>query len=58
MRCVACNRILTDREATRKSALTGEYLDLCDADYLPIAEDVPVIESDYEDEGEVTEEEE
>lgn len=30
MRCLACNIPLSPREATRKSANTGEFLDLCD----------------------------
>ncbi len=29
MRCIACNALLSDYEATRKSQTTGEYLDLC-----------------------------
>jgi len=29
MRCAACNDLLTDYEATRKSLVTGDYLDLC-----------------------------
>ena len=29
MRCVSCDRELTDYEATMKSATTGEYFDLC-----------------------------
>lgn len=29
MRCVSCNEILTDKEATRKSHVTGEYVDMC-----------------------------
>jgi hypothetical protein len=29
MRCVACNKALSDFESTRKSAATGDYLDLC-----------------------------
>lgn len=29
MRCVICNVMLSDFEATRKSAETGEYLDTC-----------------------------
>ena len=28
-RCRACNCILSDYEMTRKSAVTGEYYDLC-----------------------------
>ena len=30
MRCVSCDAELNDREATRKGALSGQYLDLCD----------------------------
>ena len=30
MRCLACNDLLTDREATRKSSVTGAFIDLCD----------------------------
>lgn len=29
MRCTCCNKNLNDFEATRKHALTGEYLDMC-----------------------------
>ena len=29
MRCIACDCLLTDFEATRKSDATKEYLDLC-----------------------------
>lgn len=29
MRCQACDRLLSDYEATRKSETTKEYLDLC-----------------------------
>lgn len=29
MRCVSCNANLTDFESTRKGALSGTYLDLC-----------------------------
>lgn len=31
MRCYACDKELSDFEATRKSAQTGQYLDLCDS---------------------------
>lgn len=30
MRCECCNVILTDLEASRRSAETGEYLMICD----------------------------
>ncbi len=29
MRCMACNKILTPKECSTKSATTGEYLDMC-----------------------------
>lgn len=30
MRCLACDCVLTDFEATRKWTRTGEYVDMCD----------------------------
>lgn len=30
MRCLSCNEILTDKEATRRGAYTNEFMDLCD----------------------------
>lgn len=30
MRCYCCNKNLSDKEATQKSAITGDYLDMCD----------------------------
>lgn len=44
MRCSACDKKLTDYEATRKSAESLEYLDLCNECYSYIAEDVPAID--------------
>lgn len=29
MRCQACDCLLSDQEATKKSKITGEYYDLC-----------------------------
>lgn len=29
MRCCCCNTALTDYEATRRSAVTGDFLDMC-----------------------------
>ena len=29
MRCFSCNTALNDYESTRKSLVTGEYMDLC-----------------------------
>lgn len=44
MRCLACNKELSDFESTRKGSHTGEYIDLCNACYFYIQEDSPVIE--------------
>lgn len=54
MRCLSCNRNLTDREASRKGLFTGDYLDLCercistipDFEYVenPLASDKPVVD--------------
>ena len=30
MKCLSCDKFLSDREASRKGLFTGEYLDLCE----------------------------
>ena len=45
MRCLSCDKNLSDREAVRKYASTGEFLDLCDRCYDPIKEEVAVVEN-------------
>ena len=40
MRCLSCDRILNDYESTRKSAVTGEYIDLCNHCYSTIKDQV------------------
>ena len=59
MRCVACNKNLSDFESTRKDAITGEYIDMCSQCFSEIAYDFLVIErtdlvdteiSDWDDE--------
>lgn len=59
MRCIACNRVLTDYEATRKAVVTGEYLDMCNHCFSTIEDDVMVEERDdlrsYGDENEIEE---
>lgn len=44
MRCVCCNKNLNDYESTRKHALTGSYLDLCNGCFAEVSTmaDVPV----------------
>lgn len=44
MRCLGCNCVLTDFEATRKTVNTNEFVDLCNKCFRPIAKEVPVIE--------------
>jgi len=29
MRCIICNRVLSDREAVKRDKYTGEFLDTC-----------------------------
>ena len=36
MRCIACDKQLSDFESTRKSATTGEYVDLCNTCFQSI----------------------
>lgn len=38
MRCYSCNDELSDYEATRKSNVTEEYIDLCDFCFSTIEE--------------------
>lgn len=45
MRCYACNKRLSDRESTRRSAISGDFLDLCDSCFSTISDDVPCVES-------------
>lgn len=43
MRCVSCNKILNDYEATTRLSSTLEFLDMCSSCYSTIANDVPTI---------------
>lgn len=44
MRCRACDCVLTDFEATRKSKESGQYVDLCDPCFETIRGTFPVKE--------------
>lgn len=46
MRCISCNVVLSDFEATRKHSETNEYIDMCNHCFgeVPIA--IPVTERD------------
>ena len=46
MRCIACNKNLNDFESTRKSVVTGEYIDLCNTCYHSVEQDIPSNERD------------
>ena len=45
MRCKACDKLLTEYEATRKSIVTNEFLDLCNTCYNYIKDDVYTIDN-------------
>lgn len=44
MRCLCCNKNLNDYESTRKHALTGAYLDMCNSCFSEVSTmaDMPV----------------
>ena len=44
MRCLSCNTIMNDFEATRKGVNTNDYIDLCDRCFGYIEDEVDVIE--------------
>jgi len=44
MRCRACDDLLSNREATRRTKSTGEFLDLCDRCYEFVKGDIPTVE--------------
>jgi NAD-dependent SIR2 family protein deacetylase len=56
MRCIACDKNLNDFESTRKD-LHGKYIDMCNACYSEIKDDVLSIErQDLSTTEEITEE--
>lgn len=44
MKCLSCDIVLSDFESTRKSANTGEYIDLCNTCFEDIKDDFNVLE--------------
>jgi hypothetical protein len=44
MHCVACNKLLTDFEATRRNAITKDFVDLCKVCFEDVKGLFPVIE--------------
>ena len=45
MKCLSCDSVLTDFEATRKYAGSEEFVDLCNRCFNSIAEDILVVEN-------------
>ena len=43
MRCIACDKLLSEFECTRRSIQTGEFMDLCNKCYSNIEDDVPAL---------------
>jgi len=41
MHCTICDALLSDFEATRKNAHTGEYLDMCSSCFQDFKEIIP-----------------
>jgi hypothetical protein len=46
MRCLSCDRKLSDYESTRKYASSGSFVDLCNRCFSEVSEDIPDIEGD------------
>lgn len=44
MRCLSCNKNLSDYEATRRYAHSGDFVDLCNKCFHPISKEVNTIE--------------
>ena len=45
MRCKACDKLLSEFEAVRKSKDTGEFFDLCNECYSFVKDDTQVVEN-------------
>jgi hypothetical protein len=41
MRCVCCNKQLSDYESTRRHAITRDFLDMCNTCYTSVQDSVP-----------------
>jgi len=40
MRCISCNEVLSDYEASRRSVRTRQYLDLCNDCFKYVRDDI------------------
>ena len=52
MKCLSCDVILSDFEATRKSEVTNEFFDLCNHCFSYIEEDLGYLNNEQEEENE------
>ena len=52
MRCVACNKILSSQESTRRFKESASFVDLCNECLETISDDVEVTEGYQEDDDE------
>lgn len=57
MHCVCCDRLLNDFESTRKSATTGEYLDMCNKCFGHVQDALETIDRTDLSEGDIPDEE-
>jgi len=48
MKCLACDRRLSDRESVRKYSSSGTFVDLCNRCFSEVAEDIPDIDEGTE----------
>ena len=49
MKCLCCDRILTDYESTRKHAVTGSFIDLCQPCFKTVQADSHLPTKDRKD---------
>lgn len=49
MRCLCCDRLLSDYEATRRHGMTGEFLDMCNPCFAAVSEVTPLPVRDRKD---------
>jgi hypothetical protein len=49
MKCLCCDRVLTDFEATRKHAVTGMFIDLCQQCFKTVQMDANLPTKDRRD---------
>jgi hypothetical protein len=49
MKCLCCDRLLTDYESTRKHAVTGVFIDLCQQCFKTVQADANLPTKDRKD---------